>query len=193
MELHAVVEAGWIVDHEPPWPFAAQDWSVLRVSELTPPQIGYVVALLVDYNSIPLAASAEEVFANIASTDEDIVLPGGVEIVADERVIRPGCCSGLEDWSGWLDVRDGGPPPFMGHTPDPWLEPTEDGVRIWSDDITKPDVFHVDATWETYERAVASLRDEVETFLRLLEEWANEVAPENAARALEKVRHALRL
>ena len=191
MELHAVVESYWIVDEEPPWSFVASGVPFLRVSALTPEQIGYVVALLVDYNSIPLAASAEEVFANIAAYDDGIVLPGGVEIVADGRVISPGCCAGLESWCEWVDLRDGSPPPFLGHDPDPWLETMEDGVRVWSDNLTSEGVFHVDATWETYERGVASLREEVESFMRLLEEWVSSVAPVNAKGAMEKMRRAL--
>lgn len=193
MELYAVVETGWTFETEPPWAFRPHEWGYLRLAGIDAADLGYVVALLASYNNISFGASAEETLANIAVHEDDLVLPGGADIVVAEGVIHPGCCSGLEEWSEWEEVRGGASGPFLGHDPGPWVERLDDGVRVWSDDREKPDVFSVFAPWEAYEAAVAGLRTEIGWFLEDLEGWAGDLAPENAARFVEKIQRSLRV
>ena len=76
-------------------------------------------------------------------------------------------------------------------TSEVWIEQTGDGVRVWSDDSNAEGVFTIEASWETFEKAVAVLRAEMEEFSRSLEAWAASVGPQNADAFVKKVRQSL--
>jgi hypothetical protein len=92
--------------------------------------IGLVFAQLVDYNRIE-GQDAEALQAGIIEA-ESLILPGGLQTCYGKQEIDPGCCCGLEAWRDWEQVLKGGSP-WLGHDPAPWVELSDNVVRVWSD------------------------------------------------------------
>lgn len=97
-------------------------FSMLRLQgEMTYPQIGLVFAQLADFNQIELANDAQVVLEQILEA-EDLILPGGIQVISEEKVIAPSCCCGLETWREWVEFLETGESPWLGHDPSPWVE-----------------------------------------------------------------------
>jgi len=192
LALHAVIETAWRLEGVPPWPFTAPDADFTRLSDITAAQCGFVMAFIAEYNSIAFTQQTppQNILHGLAGDDE-ILIPGGIEIISGERVIRPGCCSGLEEWSRWTTMRTTMLAPFLGHDPDPWLEPLDDGVRIWSDDRDAPAVFQFMVPWHEWDAAVARLRAQITHFVDRLDDWSHGIAPIAAAHTMQRLRAIL--
>ena len=57
------------------------------------------------------------------------VVSGGIVFWDTEHEIRPGCCSGVENWRESMETVEAGESPFMGH--DPWPGITYKGERVF--------------------------------------------------------------
>ena len=68
----------------------------------------------------------------LADYKEDRVIGGGLAAFKDDFELYPQCCCGLEDWREWFEVKRGGHSPWLGHSPDPWVEVKENNAVIHS-------------------------------------------------------------
>ncbi|MEM6751715.1 MAG: hypothetical protein AAF630_01815 [Cyanobacteria bacterium P01_C01_bin.38] len=135
-QLQAVVEAPYN-ENEPLYPWAVADYkpfSFIRLSgKMTDGEVGLVFAQLVDYNDILSEGSANDVLHRVIQAPS-LVLPGGIQArAANNKVISPSCCCGLERWRDWLRFMKKGQSPWLGHDPNPWVEKVKELVRVWSD------------------------------------------------------------
>jgi len=114
------------------------------------------------------------------------VLPGGLALEdQDGRVLRPGCCSGLETWREWFSVSKASSSPWMGHDPAPWIEDRGDVLRVWSDGglSERPlAAFSIDVQRDELSFELRRVEQDLQGFLQRLDTWAESQDPK-AARA----------
>ena len=172
-KLLAVVEAaGASESQDTPWPVAKDvlNGLVPLSGASLDAEIGAVVWQLIVYNQL---SRIEPLRGAVAA--KSLVLPGGLVVEADrDRVIRPGCCAGLENWREWLAVPSEGGSPWMGHDPDPWIENIEGGLRIWSDGAMSEarSRFSIDVGRDELGFALRRVEQDLKGFLERLETWA---------------------
>ena len=103
---------------------------------------------------------------------EGLILPGGIQAVLSERVINPGCCSGVDDWRGWLSFLEDGTPPWMGHDPWPELEWVGHNARLCAnrDDA---ETFTIDIPRARYIAELERVESDLRGFLHRVGAWAD--------------------
>lgn len=149
---------------------------------LAPPEVGAAVMTIAAYNDArrdddaPPARPGDPVedFLRGLLTGEDVQAPGGLQVTGtagDLEVVRPGCCSGLEDWREWLGVLDGTGDAWLGHDPSPLAERRGDVIRL-TVDAGRDDspVFEVDV--DVLRRGIADAERDLAAFLRAAADWA---------------------
>jgi hypothetical protein len=98
-------------------------------AETPPDQVALVLHTLATYGHASGASDSpralNENFPEIA--------PGGLAVSDEDLAIFPSCCCGLETWREWWGLLDGGQSPWLGHSPDPWVEQVGDEFVVWSD------------------------------------------------------------
>jgi hypothetical protein len=190
-QIHAVVEVAvddektWVNLPPKPWP------SFIRLSgQSTANEVAFLVGTLSSYgtsNQTP-AKSPEELVRTFPK-----ILPGGFASVDDTQTIYPSCCSGLENWSDWLDVLSSGESPWMGHDPAPFIELVDGRVHIWADGGLgdKPaSVASVVFTIAQFESALRRAVADLEEFTIPLCAWLQNHAPQQASLIGKKFKHA---
>ena len=174
--IEAVVEMRPF-EGEPLWAVASvANWSRLRLfSGVTDEEVGSIILTACSYNHhLEIQRSAIETLD--AFVAEDFVLPGGLLFSEDEQVkVVPGCCAGLEDWRGWLDVPNGNTI-WAGHDPSPGVEFVDDGIRVWQDEQADGVKF-IDFGVDEMRGLLEKVESDLKGFVFRLSEWANFVAP----------------
>ena len=189
-QIHAVVEVEvdkvglWVDLPADPWPRF-----VRLCSASTDEEIALLVSTLCCYGrgEAPSARSPAELVKTFP-----IVLPGGLAVVDGVRAIYPGCCCGLEDWSGWLEVAASGQPPWTGHDPAPLIDVTAGQVQVWSDGAlggTRPAESTVVFTLEQFDSAVRNAALDLQGFMEPLRAWLGAHAPRHAKVLANKFRN----
>lgn len=193
--LEAVIETRR-ADAQAPWPLPSGERPpFVRLHRgMAGEQIGLAIAEIARYGRHRMAGTPRAVFSDLAARDV-LVVGGGLLVRNGRRVIEPSCCLGLEQWREWLDLFDGGHSPWMGHDPSPWVQRTETGFRVWSggglgEKRRRP----VAITFSDAELrdALRSVHVDLVGFLRDLERWAIELAPDAAhpfVRAIDRHFH----
>lgn len=179
IEFHAVAEA--FVPGPAGWPlWKDPGWSYIRLNGSTPlDQIGNLVLKLLGCHETTLTP-AEAVDRIIATAIEEASLAGGVEITSPNGcVVRPGCCSGIEDRHDWRAFLETGESPWAGHDPSPRLERFGDAIRVWSDGALpaagsgrqrQPCCIEVPVT--QFVSGLDNIEGELGQFVRRLEAWS---------------------
>ena len=183
------------VDDPPNWPVLttlAPAFIVLG-ADTEARATGSVVWHLARYNLLKLTPENEIEYADLRIDPPSILtglikadhlaIPGGIAVMdtVTGREITPGCCAGLEEWQQWLEFERTGESPWMGHEPDPWLERTDDHVRVWSHgnlaegDYGEP--FAFDMTLDELRAGLESVSRDLVAFSKVLRRWAQEYAP----------------
>ncbi|NEO88729.1 MAG: hypothetical protein F6J87_31565 [Spirulina sp. SIO3F2] len=148
--------------------------SMIQLHEgMSHPEVGLVMAQLAAYNHIDLENDRQTVLEQILGADS-LVLPGGIEVISQGKVIPPSCCCGLETWREWQEFLKTGNSPWLGHDPSPWLESDGDIVRIWSDGGLEAvkDAFYFNVSRSDFAVYLMLLEEELRGFLIAVEDWA---------------------
>jgi hypothetical protein len=174
--LQAVVEAPYY-EGKPLYPWDIADYkpfTFIRLhGKMTDPEVGLVFAQLVEYNDISNKGSANNVLHRVIQAPS-LVLPGGIQTrTANNKVITPSCCCGLEGWREWLIFMKKGTSPWLGHDPNPWVEKVGGLVRVWSDE--GHGAFHIDFEISKFETELSKVQQDLNAFLARSEEWAGRV------------------
>ena len=188
-KVHAVVEVqrhiapGWLRLPSEPWPR-----HVRLCGSTSSDEIVLLIATMASYGNDPAASSVEEIMEDFPS-----ILPGGLSVFHDDRLIQPGCCCGLEDWVEWERFLVDGTHPWTGHSPAPLLELAGDEVHIWPDGAMDPKLrlgTPIVFTRSGFAQAVSGAAMDLEAFLGPLGSWLNLNAPRQAASFLSSFRSA---
>jgi hypothetical protein len=158
-------------------------FSWIRLSgKTTSEEIGLVFAQLIQYNHLDFSSEKQVVLQQILETD-DLILPGGIQVVFGDRFISPSCCCGLERWREWQDFLRTGQSPWLGHDPSPWVERQGDLVCIWSDgglsgSIQNP--FHIEVSYSIFQERLRRVERDLQSFLLCLGRWVQEIGFEQS-------------
>ncbi|WP_189925735.1 hypothetical protein [Kitasatospora xanthocidica] len=185
-------------DHKP------FDHLVLNGS-LTPAEVGTAVWRLADVNDVELDPEADaergprpedplDGFLHGLLTDPDPYAPGGLRVTdsATGTVFVPGCCTGLEEWRGWLGVTDGGGAAWFGHDPDARVEWVGRTVKL-TQDADDADSPVIELPPEELRRLLAGAERDLRGFLALAAAWAERQLPGHAAALTAALARALDL
>ncbi|MET8544767.1 hypothetical protein ABZW03_29600 [Kitasatospora sp. NPDC004799] len=202
----------WPTGHHEPY------GSLTLNGRLTPAEVGTAVWLLADRNDVePDPEQADErgprptdpvgAFLHGLLTEPDPYAPGGLVVTdsATGAVFEPGCCSGLEDWRGWLNVTDGSGTAWFGHDPDARAERVGRVVRLTQDagfgedrdgaaaepPGTEQPVIELPV--DELRRLLAGAERDLRDFLALASSWAEEQLPGHAAAVTAALARALDL
>ncbi len=192
IKMQAVVEAPYCEgDFSCPWETAKfQSFSMMPLyREMIYPKVGSVIAQLAKCNGIELNGDKQTVFSQIlALENENLVLPGGIQVIDGQNTISPGCCCGLETWREWLDFLKTGKSPWLGHDPSPFVENLGNVIRIWSDGGMGQvsDAFYIDVSRDRFTRALILVEQDLQAFLFWIESWAQEVGFTESSKLCQK-------
>ncbi|MEA5470304.1 hypothetical protein [Spirulina sp. 06S082] len=190
MNSHPWLQATIQVEYYPDipillWPIAeVENFTFIRLSEKTSDrEIGLIITQLIDYNEIDVKDNINDclqeiiIHKNFRGKDK-LMIAGGLQVCSiDGKVIRYGCCSGLEKWRGWLDFLQTKRSFWTGHDPSPWVEKIGNIVRVWSDGgmTSIKDAFYIDFELQEFELALEQVSQDLKAFLLRLESWANQL------------------
>lgn len=151
-----------------------------------------LLASLVRYCLGDVPDALNDAVAALLQHDE-LVLPGGIEVVQDSQVIRPSCCCGLEDWQDWYLFRAEAGAPWLGHDPSPSWERLGRSIRLWSDDPTSAPAshpaFYIDLSQEELEAALAQAERDVHAWLDRLEQTLAQAETPQRGALMRVLRH----
>jgi hypothetical protein len=179
----------WSVDC-PFWPVDPTDFLIAVPRAPTPRQVGTVVWTLIgrsvttDDLSMTASDAKQVIETYLTGQDEDFA-PGGLRISADDLVVDPGCCVGLDGWRDWVGVI-GGEVIYLGHDPDVLVEHRGPVLRVWKDkDQLHPGELpgsgeHIDIPRGSLPQLLASVHQDLAGFLTALHHWARQVAADLA-------------
>lgn len=101
-------------------------------------------------------------------------LIGGLALSDGDRTIFPGCCCDLNGWVEWKGLLDDPRrSPWLGHSPDAWIESNSDAMTCWADEFR--DGVGRDATPSItfsraeLEQALGQVAEALDAFTKLLE------------------------
>lgn len=181
--IHPVLETGALPDFEF-WPVAEQlPYHLTPLNgTLSDEQVGMAIATMAGYNSSRVEGrltDPADAFLSALLHEEGFVAPGGLRVqdAGTGTTLTPGCCCGLEDWRGWLEIADGGEL-WLGHDPTPCAEQLGDTVRLHPDGEHPGPVIEI-ARIEL-PRLLAGVQQDLADFLLLVAAWAEQTAPQSA-------------
>lgn len=191
VRIQAVIEAPWF-DGSPPWPWpiaALPAFKHFRIhGDMTLEETGSLVAALTDPLELSPGVSVPEILRQLSEL-EYFGLRGGLAVSASQQfVVRPGCCSGLEEWREWWAIRDA-QSPWMGHDPTPWCQFLGDGVvRFWSSGGYTQDEIepHVDLAMERVIESLEIVHADLKAVLGSLGNWLSSLGYADAELLLSK-------
>ncbi|NUP48558.1 MAG: hypothetical protein HOW97_14805 [Catenulispora sp.] len=177
--LRAVVEIVPIADGPAPWPVAEDGdhrWETLD-ARTAPAVIGTVLAAAaewcrpedLDEDHLPTPAEA---LGWIAASDY-LVIGGGIQALDGQTRVDPGCCCEINDWHGWGDA-DRRSAMWLGHSPEPWIEQTVDGLVVHQDK-DEPERAAVSIAAGELPQLLAALRDDLTGFLGAVQRWVTQL------------------
>ncbi|WP_330460905.1 hypothetical protein OIB37_30940 [Streptomyces sp. NBC_00820] len=193
--IHPVLETGtlpgfefWPVPEQPPCHLTPLNGT------LSDEQVGMAMATMAGYNSSRAddrPTDPADAFLNPLLHEEGFVAPGGLR-VQDTRTgttLTPGCCCGLEDWRGWLEIA-AGDELWLGHDPTPWAEQLgESTVRLHPDGERPGPVIEIART--ELPRLLAGVQQDLAHFLLLVAAWAEQHVPRSAQALVSAVDRSL--
>jgi len=177
-ELSPVVEVEY---HSSPFEWAQSESSETFIQlndRSSDDDVARMVALLASYNGILSSGSIGKV-THAVMTADDLALPGGLMVRAENIQIPPSCCCGLEDWREWFSVEPGGISPWLGHDPSPWVECKPDLAIIWADGKLGEQSPSVPVSYSDLEAGRQSARADLIAFTARLSSWLSRHAPQN--------------
>lgn len=162
--------------------------------------IGFVIACLLRSREPYQKTDAKHAFQEIID-GYGLIWFGGIRTVDEENglVINPGCCCGLEGWWEWLKfVTEGGDyGPWLGHDPNPGVEQTPWGYRVWSGlpegfrelEVLPDDVkqYFIDFQGDELKSQVEQVQRDLIGFLEAVRVWAFKIDPELAEALVQKI------
>lgn len=137
------------------------------------------------------AADPDEALAWImAAFREDAVLICGGLRAEDPAGVRvdPSCCCDLVDWREWIGFAER-PRLWLGHSPDPWVEYLEAGLRVHPDKAS-PSKPSVEFSNDELPGLLSSVRGDLLGFLDAVRAWTAAHVPGREgefAAALEQI------
>lgn len=144
-------------------------------------EVGTAVMTVAAYNSLveddadPPDRSGDPVedFLQGLLTEDEVQAPGGLRVTdtAGGLVVRPGCCSDLEDWREWLEVLDGTGDVWLGHDPSPLAERRGDVIRL-TVDATRDDGRVFDVAADALRDGITGAERDLAEFLRAAADWS---------------------
>lgn len=129
---------------------------------------GFLVELLRYGNAGPVPEGLQEV-VDALRLRETAMIGGGVVAAKGDFRLVPGCCNGLESWGAWAGIKRGGPSPWMGHDPDPWID-TNEGIAVLHSDSGENGP-SIEVSYPEIEAAFRELSSELVSFVIALEDW----------------------
>jgi len=177
IEVTAVFEAPWFEGASPwPWPIAQNmSFSLIRAwGGMTREEVGSAIAVLSSHGQLEDEARVDPLEWILQG--EELSLPGGLSVSQGDRVVLPGCCSGVEEWTEWSRCLKERTSPWMGHDPAPWLEYREEGVRVWSDGGLEgvgvgEAPWCIETTRTELDFALRHLENDIEGFISRIRDW----------------------
>ncbi|MER7761838.1 hypothetical protein [Streptomyces sp. NPDC097619] len=197
LEVHAT--AGFAL-----WPVAESEGHALLPLDgtLGAAEVGTAVMCIAACNDVdpeqdgrpPRPADPLGSFLHGLLTMGDTYAAGGFRVVdtATGTTLLPGCCSGLEEWRGWLDVVDGGGATCFGHDPSPLVERLGKTVRLTVDADTE-DSAVIELSVPELRRLLAAAERDLTDFLLAAARWAAAHLPDHAADVTAALARALDL
>jgi hypothetical protein len=175
------------------WPITAHSgWLPLHGS-MTSEEVGTAMYRLVCWNSnsddpeLPhsIAAAVDELVDGLVDQGRHYV-PGGLLLhdPVSGVTAEPGCCCDLDEWRDWVAALSGHPV-SLGHGLAPLLEHRGDTVRVWARVDDEAEVLSgpcVDFELAALPDMLRSAQRDLIAFLDLTRAWAEDVAPDRAAR-----------
>jgi hypothetical protein len=168
------------------WPVSTHLTPELLVlsGELTPADVGTVIAVIAVCNQDCIESSGEEdeqlspagLIQRIAQADS-LIAPGGLRVrdTTAGLTVNPSCCCGLEGWQEWHQVAPW-QSPWLGHTPTPWVELLGDKVRVWPDGgdeaVPPAGTSPIEILASELPRLIEGAHQQLHDFLDLVEPWA---------------------
>jgi hypothetical protein len=181
--IHPVLETGSLTDFDF-WPVAEQPPYHLTPlnGTLSDEQVGTAIATMAGYNSRRVddhLTDPASAFLSSLLHEEGFVAPGGLRVqdTVTGTTLTPGCCCGLEDWRGWLEIAAGGEL-WLGHSPTPWAEQLGNTVRLHPEGERPGPVIEIART--ELPRLLAGVQQDLADFLLLVAAWAEQHAPQSA-------------
>ena len=150
-------------------------------------EVGTVVAALCTYNRFgyldsekaEVSDSPEVILREVVGSD-GFVVGGGLEVCrTTDVVLTPSCCCGLETWREWIAFAEGGPAPWSGHDPDPYIERLPSGLLAIGYAADRENALQTSPSELREALRLAEL--DLCGFLHLLERWASVTAPSTAS------------
>jgi hypothetical protein len=128
--LEAVAELNWCKDVA--WARRGEFGELVVLNaETRDDDVARVVAALA-YDPECLSDNIGQTTKNLVESERSIVA-GGLRLRSGAFVLTPSCCCGLESWREWYGVRKGGQSPWLGHSPDPWIDCSGDKAIAHTD------------------------------------------------------------
>ena len=122
--------------------------------------------------------------SQLANRKQQLV-PGGLAVTSGSTTLYPGCCTGLENWRDWYDVRPGGRAPWLGHNPDTWIELCEQDVIVHADH--EPGPHDIRADYRDVRVALDGAAQTMREALARIEAVAQETNPGMAAKFVSNI------
>lgn len=158
-----------------------EDWIALGPT-CSDADVRNVVAALASYSGDCRSGAMADA-AKAAEMAEGLILPGGLRAEASGQSISPSCCCGLEGWREWFAVAPGGPSPWLGHDPSPFVETRPDQAIIWPDYEAEGSAPCLTVPYDDIEQACEAARKELLGFAQRLTEWLERYTPANTGLA----------
>ncbi|MEV5989524.1 hypothetical protein AB0L85_32010 [Streptomyces sp. NPDC052051] len=187
------------------WPVGEREscgYLVLN-GELTQAEVGTAVMRIADCNDFepeeeqgPCPTDPLGTFLHGLLTMPDLFAAGGFRVAdnaTDTVFVEPGCCIGLEAWRDWLEVLDGTGCAYFGHDPSAVAERVNDIVRLTLDAHGTDDSPVIELSVDQVRRLVADAQQDLQDFLSLAGNWAEQHLPAHAAAVTAALARALDL
>ncbi|AXE24376.1 hypothetical protein C0216_13755 [Streptomyces globosus] len=181
------------------WPAAFPDEPYVLLplgADLSPAEVGAVVACLADAHADPAAGTdaapgpdpdpdpAGAFLRGLLAVGGDLHLAGGVRITdtATGAVVDPGCCHGLQEWGTWREFAAGSAScsGWFGHSPTPEARLVGDTVRLTADTDSAASPV-IELPLPELHRLLDGVAHRLHGFLARVQDWASREAPAHAA------------
>lgn len=182
------------------WPVSVADGRWLHLSgRMSSQEVGLAMATICTSNLAseddwPAERDASATLLRLVEDRQErggLIVPGGLRLSDPSRgvTVDPGCCCGLESWRDWHEVTAGSSP-WLGHSPEPWIEHREDGtIRVWPDKQSMQngdgDPAHLDLATADLAGLLSQAQHDLTGFLTQVEQWASVVAPDLSSAVTE--------
>jgi hypothetical protein len=172
--------------------------------ERTPAEVGTAVMQIADCNNFepaeehgPCPTEPLGNFLHGLLTTPDLYAAGGFRVTdtsTDSVFLEPGCCcNGLETWRDWLALLDGTGCAYFGHDPSSVTERVGNIIRLTSDAYGTDGSPVIELSIDQARRLVAGAQQDLQDFLGLAGNWAEQHLPAHAVAVTAALARALDL